>query len=138
MCLKCGVRLLFASFPYPFVDFVVSYRPAPVDQLNQRVYVRFPDVHDVSKYRGPPTDEVDRAWEDLYNSKPVLGSSRNDTLLNSILTLVGISAIPKSEAAKLQGPTEPFINQPDHYIVMLDVFHQLHCLVRAAWTSFPD
>lgn len=43
--------------------------------------------------------------------------------------LDGISAIPKSEAANLDGPTMPFASDPDKHIVVMDVFHLLHCLV---------
>lgn len=42
---------------------------------------------------------------------------------------MGISSIPKSEAAHLANRTEPFLGDEDSYIVSLDVFHQLHCLV---------
>ena len=41
----------------------------------------------------------------------------------------GISQIPKEDAAKLEGPSVPFIKDPDNYIIEMDVFHQLHCLV---------
>ena len=42
----------------------------------------------------------------------------------------GISAIPKSAAALLPNRTEAYTGDEQHYIVELDVFHQLHCLVR--------
>jgi hypothetical protein len=48
---------------------------------------------------------------------------------------VGVSKIPKSEAVKLLNQTAVMPNGPDEgdknrgYIVELDVFHQLHCLV---------
>jgi hypothetical protein len=38
--------------------------------------------------------------------------------------------IPKSEAALLPNKTYPIKNEPGYYIIQLDVFHQLHCLVR--------
>lgn len=50
--------------------------------------------------------------------------------------LVGVSAIPKSEAAKLAGHTLRFSDDPDNYVVILDVFHQLHCLVRTVCLAF--
>lgn len=41
----------------------------------------------------------------------------------------GISAIPSSEAAKLAEQTEGYYGHEGNYIIALDVFHQLHCLV---------
>ena len=57
------------------------------------------------------TDEADAAWEDLFQ-----WGSRT-----------GIDA---SEAAKLQTKVDHIRNQPDHYVITLDVVHQLHCLGR--------
>ncbi|KAL4874961.1 hypothetical protein BJY04DRAFT_172202 [Aspergillus karnatakaensis] len=59
-------------------------------------------------YMGPPTEEYDAAWEDLYN--------------------YGIIKIPKSDAAQLVNHTLPLSSDPGKYVVELDVFHQLHCL----------
>lgn len=41
-----------------------------------------------------------------------------------------IMQIPKSQAALLPNRTYPIKQKPGYYIAMLDVFHQLHCLVR--------
>ena len=38
--------------------------------------------------------------------------------------------IPKSEAALLPNKTYPIKHEPGYYLAGLDVFHQLHCLVR--------
>lgn len=44
---------------------------------------------------------------------------------------VGISLIGREDAAKLPNKTVIFPHDPERrYIVELDVFHQLHCLVR--------
>lgn len=42
---------------------------------------------------------------------------------------VGISRIPKSDAAHLVNKTVPIADDPGQYAISLDVFHQLHCLV---------
>jgi hypothetical protein len=42
---------------------------------------------------------------------------------------VGISRIPISAAALLVNRTVPIPGDPEHYVVSLSVFHQLHCLV---------
>ncbi|KAK1234336.1 hypothetical protein PQX77_002475 [Marasmius sp. AFHP31] len=60
------------------------------------------------KFHIPPSDELDRNWEDLYQ--------------------FGISRIPKSQAALLPNKTLPIPGDEGHYIVELDVFHNLHCL----------
>ncbi|KAH6918491.1 hypothetical protein BKA70DRAFT_1457224 [Coprinopsis sp. MPI-PUGE-AT-0042] len=71
------------------------------------------------------SDDVDRAWGDLYNreSSPSMPTS-------SLLTFVidTILRIPKSEAALLPNKTYPLKDDPGYYIAGLDVFHQLHCL----------
>jgi len=41
----------------------------------------------------------------------------------------GVNQIPASEANKLVDKTVPIPNDEDNYIVTLEVFHQLHCLV---------
>lgn len=42
---------------------------------------------------------------------------------------VGLSKIPKSSAAYLVSKTLPLPGDPDNYIIGLQVFHSLHCLV---------
>lgn len=44
-------------------------------------------------------------------------------------TLVGISRITKEEASRLVNYTYRLPGDEDHYVIQLDVFHQLHCLV---------
>lgn len=41
----------------------------------------------------------------------------------------GIIKIPQSEAAQLVNYTMPLASEPGMYMVEIDVFHQLHCLV---------
>ena len=47
-------------------------------------------------------------------------------------TLVGISEIPRGIAEKLTNITYPLAGSGGNYIVELDVFHQLHCLVMTS------
>lgn len=44
-------------------------------------------------------------------------------------SIVGVSRIPMSDAARLVNKTVPLAEYPGEYVVSLDVFHQLHCLV---------
>lgn len=48
---------------------------------------------------------------------------------NYLLTLVGVSRITKDEALNLVNQTYRLPGDEDHFVVHLDVFHQLHCLV---------
>ncbi|KAF8971078.1 hypothetical protein BDZ97DRAFT_1337008 [Flammula alnicola] len=63
---------------------------------------------DRSLYQQSPSPEVDAAWEDLYN--------------------FGVSRITKQEASRLVNQTYRLPGDEDHYVIQLDVFHQLHCL----------
>ena len=49
-----------------------------------------------------------------------------------------ISQINAESAAKLPNATTPFTNDTSHYIVELDVFHQLHCLNSLRKLAYPD
>uniref|UniRef100_A0A0W0G7V4 Tat pathway signal sequence n=1 Tax=Moniliophthora roreri TaxID=221103 RepID=A0A0W0G7V4_MONRR len=69
-------------------------------------------------YSNPPSDEVDAAWEDLYN-------------------VFGISAIPRESAVLLPNETIHVPGDKSHYLVGLDVFHQLHCLNRIRKALYP-
>jgi len=73
---------------------------------------------DKSKFQGSSSD-VDAQWDELYNQ-------------------VLISQITAESAAKLPNATTPFTNDTSHYIVELDVFHQLHCLNMLRKLSYPD
>ncbi|KAK7044214.1 hypothetical protein VNI00_007936 [Paramarasmius palmivorus] len=65
-----------------------------------------------------PSDELDAHWESLYN--------------------FGISRVPKSQAALLPNKTVTIPGDEDHYIVELDVFHNLHCLNMIRKTLHSD
>ena len=41
---------------------------------------------------------------------------------------VGITGLSEAEASKLMNSTLPAPNDPDTYVVQLDVFHLLHCV----------
>ncbi|KAJ8489377.1 hypothetical protein ONZ45_g11588 [Pleurotus djamor] len=93
------------------------YSPAE-DAISYKYYTFFNGfTDDVSPFQVPPSPELDERWEDLYN--------------------FGISRIPKSQAAHLPNSTEVIPGDEDHYIVELDVFHELHCLNRIRKALFP-
>jgi len=72
-----------------------------------------------TKYQGPPTDEVDENWDELYDA-------------------VGITRIDRDMAKQLPNRTVPIPGDIDHYIVGLDVFHQLHCLNNLRKLIWPE
>lgn len=49
--------------------------------------------------------------------------------LSRLVSIVGVSRITKEEASKLVNQTYRLPGDEEHYVVHLDVFHQLHCLV---------
>ncbi|KAI9823489.1 MAG: hypothetical protein M1819_001343 [Sarea resinae] len=70
-------------------------------------------------YLGPPSDEGDAAWLALYNHN-------------------SLTQIPASDAKRLPNATAEIPEKPGHYVVGLDVFHQLHCLNRIRKLLYPD
>ncbi|KAE9409717.1 hypothetical protein BT96DRAFT_806673, partial [Gymnopus androsaceus JB14] len=72
----------------------------------------------LTEYEGPPSEALDEKWHDLYR--------------------YGISRIPASEAEKLVDKTVPIPEDEKHYIISLDVFHQLHCLNLVRKALYPD
>ncbi|KAF5019109.1 hypothetical protein F66182_8878 [Fusarium sp. NRRL 66182] len=72
---------------------------------------------ETSKFRGSSKD-VDAHWDELYNQ-------------------VLISEITAESAANLPNATTPFTNDTSHYVVELDVFHQLHCLNMLRKLVYP-
>lgn len=82
---------------------------------------------DPTIYQGDPSPEVDKAWTDLYNSKHVAllhnAAAHRDNLA------IGVSRISKDQARLLPNKTSAIPGDEDGYIVGLEVFHQLHCLV---------
>ncbi|KAE9403033.1 hypothetical protein BT96DRAFT_879063 [Gymnopus androsaceus JB14] len=73
---------------------------------------------DLTPYQGPPSPEVDAAWEALYPNPEV--------------------AIPKSEAAKMANKTSPIPGDESNYFVIPEVFHTLHCLNTLRKALHPE
>ncbi|KAJ6539857.1 hypothetical protein DFH09DRAFT_1090169 [Mycena vulgaris] len=115
-----------------FLNFVLGYlwivqrsgdneRPIPIQADTYSLYspaqsvirhelVRFTRgvEEDIPIYERPPSPAVDLAWRALY--------AYSET------------KIPRSEAMRLPNKTWPILGDESHYMVALDVFHQLHCL----------
>ena len=76
------------------------------------------------------SDDVDRAWGELYNRTSRFGLPIRVLRLNNPVADT-IMKIPRSEAVLLPNKTYPIKDDPGYYIAELDVFHQLHCLVSS-------
>ncbi|KAK4214179.1 hypothetical protein QBC37DRAFT_284433, partial [Rhypophila decipiens] len=74
---------------------------------------------DRTKWQGPPDDDVDRAWHDLYVD-------------------VGVIKIPSADADRLPNSTLPIPGDEGFYITGLEVYHQLHCLDLVRKHLYPD
>lgn len=88
--------------------------------------------NDRSPYQGQPTSENNQLWTDLYNCKTaseLFLVNRVHVHSHVLIPTVGVSRIPMSDAAQLANRTVPIADDPGHYAVTLDVFHELHCLV---------
>jgi len=87
----------------------VLYSPAQ-DVLEYQPKTFTPGLgHGTTIYQGEPSEELDKAWTDLFAD-------------------IGVSKIPKSEARLLPNKTLPIPGDEENYAVALAVFHQLHCL----------
>ncbi|KAF3909936.1 hypothetical protein ABW20_dc0101629 [Dactylellina cionopaga] len=77
--------------------------------------------HNNSAYTGYPDSEINQRWKQLYR--------------------VGNSRISKAEAAQLPNKTIAATKGSDDYLVVISVFHDLHCLDRlrqSLWYFYDD
>lgn len=94
---------------------------------------------DETIYQGEPSAKIDEAWEDLYSQSPSLPPySSSHVLTDTLFADFGISKINREDAMKLPNRTSALPGDEEHYIVELDVFHQLHCLNRIRKALSPD
>ncbi|KAF7422778.1 hypothetical protein PC9H_010937 [Pleurotus ostreatus] len=105
---------------YPDADYSRPLHLAPVNDAISYNYQSFVGGfnQDLSLFQAPPSKELDQRWRDLYS--------------------LGMSRISRYEAAKLPNATVPIPGDEGHYIVELDVFHQLRCLDRIRQTIYSD
>jgi len=69
-------------------------------------------------YSLPPSDEVDAAWADLYN--------------------FGVTELTEDQANRLANVTMEVPNSDNKYVMLLDVFHELHCINLLRKALYPQ
>ncbi|KIK70428.1 hypothetical protein GYMLUDRAFT_32436 [Collybiopsis luxurians FD-317 M1] len=73
---------------------------------------------DLPIYDRAPSPEVDAAWDGLYE--------------------FALTKVPRDQALLMANRTWPILGEEDHYMVALDVFHQLHCLNEMRKAMHPE
>jgi hypothetical protein len=84
------------------------------------------EAHNIStRYEGRPNSANNAAWDELLS-----GKSSSKTLQDrSNEFIVGIIEITKQENERLDNPSAMSRTNPNRFIVEVEMFHQLHCLV---------
>ncbi|KAJ3556365.1 hypothetical protein NM688_g2069 [Phlebia brevispora] len=102
---------LYRAFRYPSSQICAQmlYSPAQDAIAYETRQFYLPLNVSGSVYLSDPSPEVDQAWDTLYNE-------------------LGLSQISENEASRLPDETAPFPDDPTKRVVILSVFHQLHCL----------
>ncbi|KAF2011970.1 hypothetical protein BU24DRAFT_465548 [Aaosphaeria arxii CBS 175.79] len=78
----------------------------------------FPDAFSTkTEYMGEPGPQLDAKWEEIYNLP---------------------TRIPKWQAEKLEQPTIELPDDPGNYVILLDIFHSMHCLNEIRKTLHPE
>ncbi|KIJ30118.1 hypothetical protein M422DRAFT_187544, partial [Sphaerobolus stellatus SS14] len=96
---------------------------APAIEALEYQAVKFYDGYDyyghkLPVYEQPPSDEVDKAWANLYKT--------------------GAVKITKSQASQLTNKTWPITGDTENYFVAFEIFHQLHCLDVLRQAAYRD
>lgn len=131
----------FHSFCFFFSNVIII---APALEAVEYVDQDFADsFNSTSIYRGPPNPEREAAWDKLTYSKSFRPSPIHYKELSIALTTMnyvehGIE-VPESELAGLnRSPADNLKKVPKEvgngYVGILEVFHQLHCLVSPRLT----
>ncbi|KAF2798866.1 hypothetical protein K505DRAFT_232421, partial [Melanomma pulvis-pyrius CBS 109.77] len=92
---------------------------APANEAVDYVNMDFvnPFAHDTI-YRGPPTPQLEKAWEELWFYELII--------------------LDPASASNLINQTDNFPEHKDAYPISLEVYHQLHCLNALRQSLYPD
>lgn len=95
---------------------IIPYEPRVFDELGT-----------LTKYHGPPTDETDEAWDALTACRAFFHTVFDVSLIYRPID--GLTRITNVEADRIENRTTAIPGDEGHNLIVLDVFHQLHCLV---------
>ncbi|KAJ3558244.1 hypothetical protein NM688_g1041 [Phlebia brevispora] len=109
MTLALLIAWLRARQPSPHICSQLLYSPAQDAIVYETKKWTMAQNESLAMYSGDPSDEVDKAWDELYAD-------------------FGLSQLSEEEALYLPNKTIAFPEDPDKYVVILSVFHQLHCV----------
>lgn len=84
---------------------------------------------DTTEFQGPSSPKTDAAWENLLDGKEYAIFKILFMLIEFALVGPGMIRIDDETARKLPHNTTRRINN-EGYVGVLEMFHQLHCLVR--------
>lgn len=108
-----------------------NIRTAPANEIvRYKMVTNDAELH--SPYvMGEPTD-LDRRWLDLYDCKSYRLCQLHVYCVayctERCVLIVGMIGLTPSEKFQLSDPTPPTPMDPDTYPVMIQVFHNIHCL----------
>ncbi|RFU31580.1 hypothetical protein B7463_g4766, partial [Scytalidium lignicola] len=95
------------------------YSPLRDSVQNETVRFNMGLWHQSTIYMGTPNNETEKAWNDLVRH--------------------GITALEPEEAERLPDPTVPYmLDGKQYYIGAIEMWHQLHCLVRFSVKLMPE
>ncbi|KAJ6626875.1 hypothetical protein B0H10DRAFT_1780690 [Mycena sp. CBHHK59/15] len=118
---RCFRKLYIVLSVSSSLPSLVDLIPAPAQNVLEYKAVKFHSGFgpNLPVYDQPPSDEVDRAWQSLYE--------------------FAYSKIPRHQAIRLANKTYPILgDQPTTYMLALDVFHELHCLDEVRKAMYPE
>jgi len=98
-------------------------------------FVRGDIVQEASQYSGKPSQEVDKAWHDLLNG--TTHTILHINILNNCLFFSDENIRIEKEVIESLGREDMSVRVPgeDSYIGTLNMYHELHCIVRSFSTS---
>lgn len=107
-------------------------RVAPGNEMVRYKMVTNDAEHHSPYVMGEPAD-LDERWLELYDCTSTLRLSQLHVCCVARCTercvpVVGMIGLTSSEQSRLSDPTPPTPNDPDTYPVMIQVFHNIHCL----------
>jgi hypothetical protein len=122
---------LWVLFLHSHYNILIFFNSAPSDAPIEYNTVQFHanTGDDTTEFQGPSSPETDAAWEKLLNGNKYAICMILFKLIDFALVGPGMIWIDDETAGKLPHNTTRRING-EGYVGVVEMFHQLHCLVR--------